>query len=897
MTTQTFAKETVPSNLEQEMRRSYLDYAMSVIVGRALPDIRDGLKPVHRRVLYAMSVLGNEWNKPYKKSARVVGDVIGKYHPHGDTAVYDAIVRMAQGFSMRYPLVDGQGNFGSVDGDSPAAMRYTEIRLSRIAHELLSDLDKETVEFGPNYDETETQPLTLPTRVPNLLVNGSTGIAVGMATNVPPHNLSETIDATLALIANPDISIAELMEHLPGPDFPTAGIINGRSGIREAYETGRGRIYVRARVEVEPFKSGREAIIVHELPYQVNKARLMEKIAELVKSKRIEGISAMRDESDKSGMRMVIELKRGEQAEVALNNLYKHTQLQSVFGINMVALGNNQPRIFNLKETLEEFVKHRREVVTRRTLFELRKARERAHILEGLAVALANIDAIIAAIKAAQTPAEAKESLLAVGWESSAVEAMLARDDLVLSRPEGLDEKYGAGENGYLLSPAQAQAILDLRLHRLTGLEQEKIQSEYAGLMDEITGFLAILHNPERLMEVISEELLEVRRQYGDPRRTEIIEGEIDLSMEHLIPEEEVVVTLSHAGYAKAQPVADYSAQRRGGKGRIATRTKEEDFVGRMFIANSHDTILCFSDRGKVYWLRVFQLPQAGRQARGKPLVNLLPLDAGEQVTAILPVKGYDKSEGKYVVMATANGVVKKCKLEDFSRPRASGIIAVKLKPDDHLIGVALTDGGDDVLLIVDNGKATRFSEDDVRAMGRTAAGVRGIRLDGGSKVIALIVTAGVGGDAAVDTVADVGVAASGADGAAGVYASAAADATIDQLLISTENGYGKRTPMADFPRKRRGGKGVIAIKTSARNGKVVSALTVGADDEVMLITDGGILIRTRTAEVSSVGRNTQGVRLISLKKEEHLVGVSKVEDAGEEAEGEADSSEGTTIH
>lgn len=878
----TFAKETVPSNLEQEMRRSYLDYAMSVIVGRALPDIRDGLKPVHRRVLYAMSVLGNDWNKPYKKSARVVGDVIGKYHPHGDTAVYDAIVRMAQDFSMRYPLVDGQGNFGSIDGDSPAAMRYTEIRLARIAHELLSDLDKETVEFGPNYDETETQPLALPTRVPNLLVNGSTGIAVGMATNVPPHNLNEVVDATLALIENPAISIAELMQRLPGPDFPTAGIINGRSGIREAYETGRGRIYVRARVDTEQTKSGRESLVVHELPYQVNKARLMEKIAELVKNKRLEGISAMRDESDKSGMRMVIELKRGEQAEVALNNLYKHTQMQAVFGINMVALGNNQPRLFNLKETLEEFVKHRREVVTRRTIFELRKARERAHILEGLAVALANIDAIIAAIKSAQTPAEAKESLLARGWDSTAVAAMLARHDLAQSRPEGLDEKYGVndGEDGdglYWLSPAQAQAILDLRLHRLTGLEQEKIQSEYATLMEEITAFLAILRNPERLLEVISDELREVQKQYGDPRRSEIIDGEIDLSMEHLIPEEEVVVTLSHAGYAKAQPVADYSAQRRGGKGRIATRTREEDFVGRMFTANSHDTILCFSDRGKVYWLRVFQLPQAGRQARGKPLVNLLPLDAGEQVTAVLPIKGYD--QGAFVVMATARGVVKKCRLQDFSRPRASGIIAVKLKDDDHLIGVALTSGDEDVLLIGENGKAMRFSEHDVRAMGRTAAGVRGIRLERGGRVIALIATPGAG---------------------------SAAEAAAGQLLISTEHGYGKRTPLADFPRKRRGGMGVIAIKTSARNGKVVTALTLGDEDEVMLITNGGILIRTRAAEVSSVGRNTQGVRLIKLKKDERLVSVSKVEDAGSpdgapdsdaEPEAESDAPAQPTVH
>ncbi len=847
MTDLTFAKETVPANLEQEMRQSYLDYAMSVIVGRALPDVRDGLKPVHRRVLYAMSVLGNDHNKPYKKSARVVGDVIGKYHPHGDTAVYDAIVRMAQSFSMRYPLIDGQGNFGSIDGDSPAAMRYTEIRLARIAHELLSDLDRETVEFGPNYDETETQPLVLPTRVPNLLVNGSAGIAVGMATNVPPHNLGETIDAALALIENPGITVAELMTHLPGPDFPTAGMINGRSGIRQAYEGGRGRIRVRARTDIEQAKNGRESIIVQQLPYQVNKARLMEKIAELVKNKRLEGISAMRDESDKSGMRMVIELKRGEQAEVVLNNLYKQTQMQTVFGINMVALGDNQPRLFNLKEVLAEFLKHRREVVTRRTIFDLRKARERAHILEGLALALANIDAMIALIKAARTPAAAKESLLATPWECGSATAMLGRSNADLSRPAGLDERYGAGEDGYRLSPAQAQAILELRLHRLTGLEQEKIHGEYAGLIEAITGFLGILRNPDRLLEVISEELTEIRQQYADSRRTEILDEEIDLLTEDLIPEEEVVVTLSHAGYAKSQPVADYAAQRRGGKGRIATRTREEDFVGRMFVANSHDTILCFSDRGKVYWLRVFQLPQAGRQARGKPLVNLLPLDADEQVTAILPIKGY--ADGKYVLMATAGGVVKKCPLENFSRPRSLGIIAVNLDDGDHLIGAALTDGGEDILLVSNAGKAARFAETDVRATGRTARGVRGIKLADGHRVISLIVTPGAG------------------------------EGTSESLLISTENGYGKRTPMADFPRKGRGGMGVIAIRTSRRNGEVVSALPLGEDDEVMLITDGGVLIRTRAAEVSSLGRITQGVRLISLKETERLVSVSKVEE------------------
>ncbi len=857
-----FAKETVPANLEQEMRRSYLDYAMSVIVGRALPDVRDGLKPVHRRVLYAMSVLGNDYNKAYKKSARVVGDVIGKYHPHGDTAVYDAIVRMAQSFSMRYPLVDGQGNFGSVDGDSPAAMRYTEIRLARIAHELLSDLDKETVEFGLNYDETETQPLTLPARAPNLLVNGSTGIAVGMATNVPPHNLAETIDAALALIKDPDITIAGLMEHLPGPDFPTAGIIIGRSGIRQAYATGRGRVDVRARTEIEQAKSGRESIIVSQLPYQVNKARLMEKIADLVKHKRLEGISAMRDESDKSGMRMVIELKRGEQADVVLNNLYQQTKMQAAFGINMVALGKNQPRLFNLREILDEFVKHRREVVTRRTLFELRKARERAHILEGLAVALANIDPIIAAIKAARTPAEAKEKLLAARWKPGGVAAMLARSS-ELSRPADLGEQYGAGdgagEGGYRLSPAQAQAILELRLHRLTGLEQEKIHGEYIGLMDEITALVEIVRNPDRLMEVISEELAGVREQFGDERRTEIRDGEIDLSMEDLIPEEDVVVTLSHAGYAKSQPATDYTAQRRGGKGRIATRTKEEDFVGRMFVANSHDTILCFSDRGKVYWLRVFQLPQAGRQARGKPLVNLLPLDAGEKVTAILPVKA--GAAGKYVVMATANGTIAKCALEKFSKPRSSGLKAVTFREDDHLVGVALTGGGDDLLLLSDNGKAARFSETKARTTARGAIGVRGIKLEAGHKVIALIVAPG--------------------------------DTAAAELLISTENGYGKRTPLSEFPCKGRGGKGVIAIKTSPRNGQVVSALLVRDSDEVMLVTDGGILVRTRVAEVSVVGRNTQGVRLISLKEKERLVSVSKVADTGQPDEDAPDGGVG----
>ncbi len=859
MTESSFAKETLPANLEHEMRQSYLDYAMSVIVGRALPDVRDGLKPVHRRVLYAMSVLGNDWNKAYKKSARVVGDVIGKYHPHGDTAVYDTIVRMAQSFSMRYPLIDGQGNFGSVDGDAPAAMRYTEIRLDRIAHELLSDLDKETVKFGPNYDETEFQPLVLPTRVPNLLVNGSTGIAVGMATNIPPHNLGETVNACLALINSPEISITELMEHIPGPDFPTAGMITGRSGIRLAYETGRGRIHVRARTEIEEAENGRQSIIVTELPYMVNKARLTEKIAEHVKHKRIEGISALRDESDKRGMRLVIELKRGEQVDVILNNLYKQTRMQTVFGLNMVALSNNQPRLFTLKDMLEEFVRHRREVVTRRTVYELRKARDRAHILEGLAVALANIDPIIVLIKAAQTPAEAKEQLLAKKWQSDAVSAMLGRSDANMSRPDGLDINCGMFDDGYQLSPVQAQAILELRLHRLTGLEQEKIHQEYAEIIEQIMNLLEILRNPDRLMEIIRQELEEIRDKYGDARRTEILDGEIDLSLEDLIPEEEVVVTLSHAGYAKSQPVSDYSAQRRGGKGRIATRTREEDFVKKMFVANTHDTILCFSDRGKVYWLRVFQLPQAGRQARGKPLVNLLPLDGNERVTAILPIKGYE--EGKFIVMSTEAGTIKKCRLSDFSNPRSNGIIAVNLDQEDHLIGVSLTEPGQDILLVSNRGKAVRFAESDVRAMGRTARGVRGIRLGSADRVISLMVVAGADREESAEEVCN--------------------------ILTSTEHGYGKQTPLSEFPRKNRGGMGVIAIKTSNRNGDVVSSLTVNSEDEVMLITDGGILIRTRVSEISSQGRNTQGVRLISLNQNEKLVSVSRVDESETDVESE----------
>ncbi len=848
-----FARQTLPANLEKEMRQSYLDYAMSVIVGRALPDIRDGLKPVHRRVLYAMFELGNDWNKPYKKSARIVGDVIGKYHPHGDTAVYDTIVRMAQNFSMRYMLIDGQGNFGSVDGDPPAAMRYTEIRLARVAHELLADLDKDTVDFGPNYDETETQPLVLPSRVPNFLVNGSAGIAVGMATNVPPHNLAEIIDACLALIDNPEVTVAELMKHVPGPDFPTAGIINGKSGIIQAYETGRGRVVIRARTHFESVRGDRNAIIVSELPYQVNKARLMEEIADLVRNKRVEGISAIRDESDKSGMRMVIELKRGEQEDVVLNNLFRHTSMQTVFGINMVALTGNQPRIFSLKEALAEYVAHRREVVTRRAIFDLAKARERIHILEGLAVALANIDTVIALIKASPSSAEAKERLLAQLWTSGVVAEMLSRSDPSLSRPDWLDEGFGLTEHGYRLSAAQSQAILDMRLHRLTGLEQEKIVKEYSDVIGDILALLEVLQNPDRLVEVIRGELQAVRDQYADDRRTEIIEGELDFSMEDLIPEEDVVITMSHAGYVKSQPIAEYSAQRRGGRGKIATRTKEEDFVNQMFVVNSHDTILCFSDSGKVYWLRAFQFPQAGRHARGRPLVNLLPLGSDESVTAILPVKEYD--ENHFIFMATSRGVVKKCRLTDFSRPRSIGLRAVVLQEGDYLIGVTITDGRQDILLATDAGKVCRFSEQDVRVLGRATRGVRGIGLKAGQQVISLMSCSPGNGEPMPDTSEE------------------------PAMLVSTVNGYGKRTPVADFPRKRRGAQGVIAIKTAGRNGKLINAGIVGIQDEVILITTDGILIRTRVSEISVLQRNTQGVRLISLDDGASLVGVCKIVD------------------
>ncbi|MBU0656525.1 MAG: DNA gyrase subunit A [Gammaproteobacteria bacterium] len=836
----TFAKEILPVNLEDEMRQSYLAYSMSVIVGRALPDVRDGLKPVHRRVLFAMSELGNDWNKPYKKSARIVGDVIGKYHPHGDTAVYDTAVRMAQPFSLRYMLIDGQGNFGSVDGDSPAAMRYTEIRMSKIAHELQLDIDKETVDFVPNYDGNEKEPSVFPTRIPNLLVNGSSGIAVGMATNIPPHNLTETVNACLALLADPDLDIGDLMEYLPGPDFPTSGIINGARGIREAYHTGKGRIYVRARANVEvDERTSRETIIVTELPYQVNKARLLEKIAELVKEKKLEGISELRDESDKDGMRMVIELKRGESGEVILNNLYKQTQMQSVFGINMVALVDGQPRLLNLKEVLEAFLRHRREIVTRRTIFEVRKARERAHILEGLAIALSNIDDIIDLIKAAPSPADAKTGLLARPWNPGIVTDMLTRSGADTCRPDDLPAQFGIHRDGYWLSEVQAQAILDLRLHRLTGLEKDKILAEYRELLDKIADLLEILANPDRLIQVIRDELLAVRDAYGDARRTEInVVGE-DLSMEDLIADEEVMVTLSHAGYAKAQTLDTYRAQKRGGRGKAATSMKDEDFIEKLFVASMHDTLLCFSSRGRMYWLKVYQLPMGGRGARGKPMVNLLPLEEGERINAVLPIREY--AADKYIFMATSEGTVKKTPLTEFSRPRTAGIIAVDLRDGDKLVDVAVTDGNNDVMLFSTSGKAIRFHESDVRAMGRTATGVRGIRMDDGQEVNALIIL-GEG-----------------------------------ELLIATENGYGKRTRVEEFSPQGRGGQGVIAIQTSERNGNAIGAVQVREECQIMLITDGGTLVRTPVADVSIVGRNTQGVTLIRLNPGEKLVQIAPI--------------------
>ncbi len=843
------AREITPVNIEDELKNSYLDYAMSVIVGRALPDVRDGLKPVHRRVLYAMSVLGNDWNKPYKKSARVVGDVIGKYHPHGDSAVYETIVRMAQPFSLRYMLVDGQGNFGSIDGDSAAAMRYTEIRMSKIAHELLADLEKETVDFVPNYDGTEQIPDVMPTRIPNLLVNGSSGIAVGMATNIPPHNLTEVIDGCLAYIEDENISLEGLMAHIKGPDFPTAAIINGRRGIEEAYRTGRGKIYIRARAEVEADeKNGRETIIVHEIPYQVNKARLIEKIAELVKEKRVEGISALRDESDKDGMRIVIEIKRDAVGEVVLNNLYSLTQLQVSFGINMVALHQGQPKIMPLKDILVAFVRHRREVVTRRTIFELRKARERAHILEGLAVALANIDPIIEAIRNAPTPAEAKAALIARAWDLGNVAAMLERAGNDAARPDWLEPEFGIREGKYYLTEQQAQAILDLRLQKLTGLEHEKLLDEYKDLLLQIAELLRILTSPERLMEVIREELEAIKAQYSDERRTEITANSADINIEDLINQEDVVVTLSHQGYVKYQPLSDYEAQRRGGKGKSAARIKEEDFIDRLLVANTHDTILCFSSRGRLYWLKVYQLPEASRGARGRPIVNLLPLEPEERITAILPVREYE--EGKNVFMATASGTVKKTALTEFSNPRSKGIIAVNLNEGDELIGVDLTDGENEVMLFSAEGKVVRFSEAAVRAMGRTATGVRGINLQDDDRVVSLIVPRGEG-----------------------------------DILTVTQNGFGKRTAVSEYPTKSRATKGVISIKVSERNGKVVGAVQVDELDQIMMITDAGTLVRTRVSEVSIVGRNTQGVTLIRTAEEENVVGLQRVAEPVEDEE------------
>ncbi|HEY6609703.1 MAG TPA: DNA gyrase subunit A [Pseudomonas sp.] len=885
------AKEIFPVNIEDELKQSYLDYAMSVIVGRALPDARDGLKPVHRRVLFAMSELGNDWNKPYKKSARVVGDVIGKYHPHGDTAVYDTIVRMAQPFSLRYMLVDGQGNFGSVDGDSAAAMRYTEVRMAKLAHELLADLEKETVDWVPNYDGTEQIPAVMPTKIPNLLVNGSSGIAVGMATNIPPHNLREVIDGCLALIDNPELTVDELMHYIPGPDFPTAGIINGRAGIIEAYRTGRGRIYMRARVEVEDIDKvgGRQQLVITELPYQLNKARLIEKIAELVKEKKLEGISELRDESDKDGMRVVIELRRGEVPEVVLNNLYAQTQMQGVFGINVVALVDGQPRTLNLKDMLEVFVRHRREVVTRRTVFELRKARERGHILEGQAVALSNIDPVIALIKQSPTPAEAKERLIATAWESTAVEAMVERAGADSCRPDDLEPQYGLREGKYYLSPEQAQAILELRLHRLTGLEHEKLLAEYQEILTQIGELLRILSSPVRLLEVIREELEKVKADFGDARRTEIVASQVDLTIADLITEEERVVTISHGGYAKSQPLAAYQAQRRGGRGKSATGVKDEDYIEHLLVANSHATLLLFSSKGKVYWLRTFEIPEASRTARGRPLVNLLPLDEGERITAMLQIdlealraqapegdeelddaddlviegelveesevevaEGDEQDEptGAYIFMATAFGTVKKTPLVQFSKPRSSGLIALKLEEGDTLIAAAITDGAKEIMLFSDGGKVIRFKEKHVRTMGRTARGVRGMRLADGQQLISMLIPEPQA-----------------------------------QILTASERGYGKRTAIDEFPQRGRGGQGVIAMVSNERNGRLVGAIQVQDGEEIMLISDQGTLVRTRVDEVSSLGRNTQGVTLIKLASDETLVGLERVQEPSDNGE------------
>ncbi|MBS0353818.1 MAG: DNA gyrase subunit A [Proteobacteria bacterium] len=849
-----FAKETLPISLEDEMRHAYLDYAMSVIVGRALPDVRDGLKPVHRRVLFAMHELGNDWNKAYKKSARIVGDVIGKYHPHGDQSVYDTIVRMAQDFSLRYMLVDGQGNFGSVDGDSAAAMRYTEIRMAKIGHELLADIDKETVDFGPNYDGSEKEPLVLPARIPNLLINGSGGIAVGMATNIPPHNLSEVVDACLRLLQEPDVSIEELIKIVPAPDFPTAGLIYGLSGVHEGYRTGRGRVVMRARTHFEDIGKGdRQAIIVDEIPYQVNKKTLLEKIAELVNEKRIEGISEIRDESDKSGMRVVIELKRNEVPDVVLNNLFKQTQLQDTFGMNMVALVDGKPRLLNLRQMVECFLAHRREVVTRRTIFELRKARERGHILEGLAVALSNVDEIIALIKAAPTPPEAKKALMGREWRSALVEEMLARATSDSFRPEGLAPEFGLSAQGYRLSDAQAQAILELRLQRLTGLEQDKIVAEYKEVMANIADLLDILARPERITAIIGDELTLIKQQFGDPRRSEVVMNTADINIEDLIAPQDMVVTLSHTGYFKRQPLTDYRAQKRGGRGKQAAAVKDDDFVDQLFVANTHDHILCFSNRGRLYWLKVYEVPEGTRNSRGKPIVNLFPLLEGEKITAVLPVKEFD--EGHFIFMATAEGTVKKTPLTDFSNPRKAGIIAVGLDEGDYLVGVAITDGKHDVMLFSDAGKAVRFSENDVRPMGRQARGVRGMTLEDGQSVIAMLV----------------------------------AENEEQSVLTATENGFGKRTPIGEYTRHGRGTKGMIAIQTSDRNGKVVAATLVTEKDQIMLITTGGVLVRTRVAEIREMGRATQGVTLISVDEGSTLSGVQKILEGDEEEQDVAD--------
>ena len=875
-----FVQDITPVSIEEELKSSYLDYAMSVIVGRALPDVRDGLKPVHRRVLFAMHEGGNAYNKPYRKSARIVGDVIGKYHPHGDSAVYDTLVRMAQPFSLRYMLVDGQGNFGSVDGDAPAAMRYTEARMTKIAHELLADLDKETVNFVPNYDGSEMIPEVLPTKVPALLVNGSSGIAVGMATNIPPHNLGEVLDGCLAYIENNDITIDELMSHIPGPDFPTAALINGRKGIEEAYKTGRGKIYVRARAEIETDEKGRESIIVNEIPYQVNKAKLIEKIAEFVKEKKIEGISGLRDESDKDGMRIVIEIKRDAVGEVVLNNLYALTQMQVTFGINIVALDHGQPKLLNLKQLIEAFVLHRREVVTRRTIFELRKARERTHILEGLAIALANVDPIIELIRQAPNPESAKRELLARPWQLGHVAEMLAATGVDAARPEDLDEQYGIRDGLYYLTEVQAQAILDLRLQKLTNLGHDEILDEYKKLLEAIGELLYILRSPERLMEVIREELEQIREQFNDPRRTEITAASGDINLEDLIAQEDVVVTLSHEGYVKYQPISDYEAQRRGGKGKSATKMKEEDFIEKLLVANTHDTILCFSSRGRLYWLKVYQLPQASRGSRGRPIVNILPLNENERITAILPVTAYE--EDKFVVMATAGGIVKKIALTEFSRPRSSGIIALNLRDEDELIGVDITDGNNEIMLFSSQGRVVRFSESAVRAMGRLATGVRGIKL---------ALTNDLNDDESAVEIEEV----------SDDNTEETLDLNIDkvvslvipkndgEILTATQNGYGKRTKLEEYPTKSRNTKGVISIKVSERNGKVVAATQVVDTDQIMLITDAGTLVRTRVSEVSIVGRNTQGVRLIRTSENEHVVSLERICDVDDE-EGEQES-------